>query len=242
MDLANVACFDGDVCSTTTPNPEGLGWNSRYFKEHVLTCMHKSIFIACEALACSIPLNDSLFGNDIDRYAFVSFCGENDSHIPIPGTLDAASDFLEPPDQLVRINPEIASHLENIVKDAVMPDLWVRRGYPAPSADCRAVTLSLTKSIFASFGKIPSSVLPTKEAAINISYRNSDTNTTLYIEVDSDLDAVATISLGNKVVDFGVFENGFVDRAFAILDNGIEAMASNIQAPESQVNFRPISR
>ena len=101
--------------------------------------------------------------------------------------------------------------------------LVVGRGDESPTDACFHESRILLEKMYACYGLLPSKVVATKSGSVYLSYRNTRNDVTLRIEVDNDLDIIATINTRDGLIESGVFEDEFADQAIAVLCGEVSA-------------------
>ena len=88
-----------------------------------------------------------------------------------------------------------------------MPQRWEKVGVEHPSPDCIHWTKQVLGRLATKYGIKPSKVAYSIEGGIFVAYISDDGATVLNLEIDNDIDVIAVLSRGNKVIGSVVIEN-----------------------------------
>lgn len=179
--------------------------------------------LAASFLACTIPFGDCFytFDDEVLGNPYQSAYHLNPEVAPVPGSLYGLYDEQEQFGAPQVIPVEIREFLNDKIVDA-KSSIRNHQG-ESPTDACFEESRIILEKMYASHGRLPSKVVPTKDGAVYLSYRNTRNDATLRIEVDNDLDIVATITTKNGMIESGVFEDDFADQAIAILCGEVSA-------------------
>lgn len=130
----------------------------------------------------------------------------------IPGSSILVSEFHDCFSLNADIPSNIEQHLSSLVQDAVLPAAWKSEGVDSPSKECYTTAHEFLKSMYRKYGMLPSKVVATKSTTIYIRYYNAATLKALRVEIDDDLDVIASLSDGSKFPEAGAFEGAFADK------------------------------
>lgn len=106
----------------------------------------------------------------------------------------------------------ISKHLRGLIKNLKIPTSWRSDGTELPSSACVDYTQEVLIRLFDMYGVIPYKTAVSKEGGIFAAFNTPHDNNILRIEVDNDLDVIAAVSDGTKILDSGVIEGDDVER------------------------------
>jgi hypothetical protein len=102
---------------------------------------------------------------------------------------------------------QVQSHLSSVLNTLKMPRSWMNDRVEKPTKYCVEYSLTVLSRLSEKYQLIPYKVAYSKEGAIFAAYRNTNNVNTLRIEIDNDLDAVAVVSDGGRILDSGLLED-----------------------------------
>lgn len=177
---------------------------------------------ALSLFACTIPFGvDFSVDNESHGTSHYWSCDMGPELAPIPGSLRLPCDDQESFGIPQFVPSEIREFLNDKLSDAKAFEL--NRGGESPTDSCFEESRNLLETMYARFRRLPSKVVTTKSGSVYLCYRNTRNDVTLRVEVDNDLDIVATINTKNGLIESGVFEDDFADQAIAVLLGEVSA-------------------
>lgn len=123
---------------------------------------------------------------------------------------------------------QIQSHMQSMLENAKMPNSWVEEGIEEPTDDCKYYTLTLLSRLNVEFGLIPYKVAVSKEGGMFAAYRRVDNGNIMRVEIDNELDAVAVVSDGSRILDSGILESDDLEKGIVDAFNGSTALAIEV--------------
>lgn len=103
-------------------------------------------------------------------------------------------------------NP-IHYYIDGQLANMEFPGSWEAEGVSKPSERCIEHTRAYLYRLGDLFGILPFKVAYSKEQAVLAAYRNSANRNVLRLEIDEDLDAIANVSDGKRILASAVLEN-----------------------------------
>jgi hypothetical protein len=96
-------------------------------------------------------------------------------------------------------NP-IRYYIDGQLANMSIPSSWEAEGISKPSTQCLERVREFLYHLGDTFGILPYKVAYTKDQAVYAAYRNSTNHNVLRIEIDEDLDIIANVSDGERIL------------------------------------------
>lgn len=160
----------------------------------------------------------------------------------IPGLIESGEFFAPCDAEPFDIPVHIEAYLKNRVQSARNPANCSRRGVTVPSEACAEASVEILKAMYSQHGLLPAKTVATKGGAIYAAYDNPSTGVTLRIEIDEDLDAIASVVDATGNVEAEAFEDEFADWAVSVLLGTISATSSPRYQKSPEIAMHAICR
>ena len=95
----------------------------------------------------------------------------------------------------------------NILSSLKMPQRWKSENVESPTRDCLHWAKQTLGRLATQYGMTPNRVAYSVEGGIFVAYLSPDGTRVLNLEIDNDIDVVATISEGKAVLESVVMED-----------------------------------